>query len=52
MKTNDRQSVCAKHYPINGDVTPPLDAHYYLGCGARGGVEREFVASKVGGNNE
>lgn len=52
MKTNDRQSVCAKHYPINGDVTPPLDAHYYLGCGARGGVEREFVASKLGGNNE
>ena len=44
--------VLERHYPINGDVTPPLDAHYYLGCGARGGVEREFVASKVGGNNE
>ena len=28
---------------INKDITPPLDAHYYLGCGARGGCEREVV---------
>lgn len=36
-------AVC---YPIsiNGDITGTLDAHYYLGCGSRGGKEREFVA--------
>ena len=26
------------------DVSGTIDAHYYLGCGARGGKEREFVA--------
>ena len=31
-------------YTLNGkDTTPPLDAHYYLGAGARSGVEREAV---------
>ena len=25
-------------------VSGTIDAHYYLGCGARGGKEREFVA--------
>lgn len=25
------------------DVAGTIDAHYYLGCGARGGKEREFV---------
>ena len=29
--------------PNGGIISPPLDAHYYLGCGARGGVEREVV---------
>ena len=29
-----------------GDVAAALDAHYYLGCGARGGVEREVVYFK------
>lgn len=28
---------------INGDVAETLDAHYYLGCGNRGGREREVV---------
>lgn len=28
---------------INGDIAWTLDAHYYLGCGNRGGREREIV---------
>lgn len=28
---------------INGDIAVTLDGHYYLGCGARGGREREVV---------
>ena len=28
---------------INGDVAWTLDGHYYLGCGNRGGREREIV---------
>ena len=28
---------------INGDIAFTLDGHYYLGCGARGGREREVV---------
>lgn len=40
LSTLNNQSVLS----INGkDVAPPLDAHYYLGAGARGGVEREAV---------
>ena len=27
----------------DNDVSGTIDAHYYLGCGARGGKEREFV---------
>lgn len=33
------------------DIDGTLDAHYYLGCGARGGIEREFVATPIDGNN-
>ena len=37
-------------YTLNGkDTTPPLDAHYYLGAGARSGVEREAVLMCEGG---
>ena len=32
---------------INGDKAGTLDGHYYLGCGARGGRERDFVACAV-----
>ena len=32
---------------INGDISGTLDSHYYLGCGARGGKEREVVAQPV-----
>jgi DNA (cytosine-5)-methyltransferase 1 len=41
----DPTIVC---YPvgINGDKCSTLDGHYYLGCGARGGIEREVVAEK------
>lgn len=28
---------------INGEVAWTLDGHYYLGCGNRGGREREVV---------
>jgi len=28
---------------INGDIAMTLDSHYYLGCGNRGGREREIV---------
>jgi len=28
---------------INGDIAFTLDGHYYLGCGSRGGREREVV---------
>ena len=37
---HDQQAVLTLN---GGTVTPPLDAHYYLGCGARSGVEREAV---------
>ena len=30
-------------------MTAPLDAHYYLGAGNRGGIEREFVAEETYG---
>lgn len=33
---------------INGDTVFTLDAHYYLGCGARGGREREVVYKAKG----
>ena len=40
LSTLNNQSV----FTLNGkDVTPPLDAHYGLGAGARSGVEREAV---------
>lgn len=29
------------------DIVGTLDAHYYLGCGARGGKEREFVSTPI-----
>lgn len=38
-------AVCVP-IPINGDIAGTLDAHYHLGCGARGGKEREFVAQR------
>ena len=28
---------------INGDISGTIDGHYYLGCGARSGKEREVV---------
>lgn len=28
---------------INGDKAMTIDSHYYLGCGNRGGCEREVV---------
>ena len=40
LSCENRQSV----FSLNGkEIAPPLDAHYYLGAGARGGVEREAV---------
>lgn len=32
---------------INGDVAWTLDGHYYLGCGSRGGREREIVYQRT-----
>lgn len=29
------------------DIAGTIDSHYYLGCGARGGVEREVIAYKI-----
>lgn len=41
--------LCVEHggIGINGDIAGCIDAHYYLGCGNRGGVEREVVVQKV-----
>lgn len=43
------QTLCVEYdgIGINGDIAGCIDAHYYLGCGNRGGVEREVVAQKV-----
>ena len=32
-----------------GGISGTLDSHYYLGQGARGGVEREFIVIKIEG---
>lgn len=41
--------VCEKFAEnSSGDgISGTIDAHYYLGCGARGGKEREFVAIAI-----
>ena len=36
---------------INGDIAGTIDGHYYLGCGARGGKEREVVFDARGNGN-
>lgn len=44
---NQGGTVIVQGYADNssGDgISGTIDAHYYLGCGARGGKEREFVA--------
>lgn len=33
--------------PLHGEITPPLDASYYKGCGERAGIEREIVAVRI-----
>ena len=35
--------------PSSGVVAGTLDAHYYLGCGSRGGNEREIIAHLLDG---
>ena len=44
INTVDRHAVCYVANSSGNDVSGTIDAHYYLGCGARGGKEREFVA--------
>lgn len=44
INTVDRHAVCYVSNSSGNDVSGTIDAHYYLGCGARGGKEREFVA--------
>jgi DNA (cytosine-5)-methyltransferase 1 len=39
--------VCANS--SGRDIAAPLDGHYYLGCGSRGNVEREFVVQTAKG---
>lgn len=34
------------------DICGTIDSHYYLGCGCRGGVEREIVAYEIISNKE
>lgn len=29
------------------DIAGTIDSHYYLGCGSRGGIEREFIAYEI-----
>ena len=43
INTVDRHAVCYVSNSSGNDVSGTIDAHYYLGCGARGGKEREFV---------
>ncbi len=33
---------------VSGDVAGTLDASYYKGCGSRGGIEREVIATNYG----
>ena len=35
--------------PSSGEIAGTLDAHYYLGCGNRGGNEREIIAHLLDG---
>ena len=35
--------------PSSGEIAGTLDAHYYLGCGSRGGNEREIIAHLLDG---
>ena len=47
---NQGGNVVVEKYAANssgGDIASTIDAHYYLGCGARGGKEREFVAIAI-----
>lgn len=43
INTVDRHAVCYVANSSGNDIAGTIDAHYYLGCGARGGKEREFV---------
>lgn len=48
-RITDYTSLVCESYAENssGDgIAGTIDSHYYLGCGARGGKEREFVAIK------
>lgn len=33
--------------PSSGETAGTLDSHYYLGCGARGGKEREIIGERI-----
>lgn len=47
---NQGGNVVVERYAANssgGDIASTIDAHYYLGCGARGGKEREFLAISI-----
>lgn len=47
---NQGGTVIVQGYAENssgGGISGTIDAHYYLGCGARGGKEREFVAIAI-----
>ena len=47
---NQGGNVVVEKYAANssgGDIASTIDAHYYLGCGARGGKEREFVVCET-----
>ena len=49
-RITDYTAVVCEEYVANSsgeDIATTIDAHYYLGCGARGGKEREFVALEV-----
>ena len=49
-RLTDYTAVVCETYAGNSsgnDIAGTIDSHYYLGCGARGGKEREFVAIAV-----
>lgn len=49
-RITDYTAVVCEKYAANSsgnDIAGTIDSHYYLGCGARGGKEREFVAIAV-----
>lgn len=50
-RITDYTAIACEKYVTNSsgnNIATTIDAHYYLGCGARGGKEREFVVLETG----